>query len=69
MWKIKKKDMGYLNGLMDNNIKVIGKMENNMAKELQFKKIKVKLKVNGLKERESDKIDHNIIISNTVSIS
>lgn len=33
MSKIKKKDTEYLNGLMENNIKDIGKMENNMEKE------------------------------------
>lgn len=33
MLKIKKKVMEYLNGQMENNIKVIGKMENNMEKE------------------------------------
>lgn len=33
MSKIKKKDMEYLNGQMENNIKDIGKMENNMEKE------------------------------------
>ena len=33
MLKIKKKDMVFLNGLMEKYIKAIGKMENKMEKE------------------------------------
>lgn len=52
MLKIKKKVMEYLNGQMENNIKVIGKMENNMEKEFQLIEKEEKLKQNGLKEKE-----------------
>lgn len=33
MLKIKRKDMEFSNGQMENNIKDIGKMANNMVKE------------------------------------
>lgn len=33
MWRIKKRVTEYLNGQMVNNIRVIGKMENNMERE------------------------------------
>lgn len=46
--------MEYLNGLMENNIKDIGKMENNMEKEFQQIENKEKLKLNGLKEKGSE---------------
>ena len=33
MLKIKKKDGGYSNGVMEEDMKDIGRMENNMVKE------------------------------------
>ena len=38
---IKKRDMDYLNGLMEKNIGVIGKMENNMEKENNIIQVKI----------------------------
>ena len=43
---IKKMDLEFLNGQMEKNIKVIGKMENKMAKENFI----FLLKINGKKE-------------------
>ena len=59
--------MESLNGLMENNIKAIGKTANNMEKVFLQIKIKRKLKLNGLKEKGLDKIDYDYIIieSNT----
>ena len=53
---IKKMVMGFLNGLMEKNIKDFGKMENNKVKV----KVMILMKENGLKEfgmKEKEKLD------------
>ena len=51
---IKKKDMGYLLGMMENNIKDFGKMENRMEKENSFFLLKIYgKKAFGKMEKES----------------
>lgn len=54
MLMTKNMDMVYLNGLMAENIKGIGRMENNMVKEYILDQMVAREKVNGIMEKELD---------------